>query len=115
MLGSNLHKSSFSLFSVLAADAKERQFWVTQLRACAKYHMEINSKVGERRRGPSESPGWLLGAHLFQGWGGHIYFRDGDDHIYFRDGVAIFCILTVCSCSCLCTLKPEVCVGCLSF
>lgn len=33
-------------FSILAADAKEKQFWVTQLRACAKYHMETNSKVG---------------------------------------------------------------------
>ena len=35
-------------FSILAADAKERQFWVTQLRACAKYHMETNSKVSNR-------------------------------------------------------------------
>lgn len=32
-------------FSLLAADAKEKQLWVTQLRACAKYHMETNSKV----------------------------------------------------------------------
>lgn len=31
--------------SILAADAKEKQFWVTQLRACAKYHMETSSKV----------------------------------------------------------------------
>uniref|UniRef100_A0A6I8P4D2 Oxysterol-binding protein n=1 Tax=Ornithorhynchus anatinus TaxID=9258 RepID=A0A6I8P4D2_ORNAN len=27
-----------------AADAKEKQYWVTQLRSCAKYHMEANSK-----------------------------------------------------------------------
>uniref|UniRef100_A0A7N9CLZ9 Oxysterol-binding protein n=1 Tax=Macaca fascicularis TaxID=9541 RepID=A0A7N9CLZ9_MACFA len=35
-----------------AADAKEKQFWVTQLRACAKYHMEMNSKSapGSRSR-----------------------------------------------------------------
>ncbi|EHB09223.1 Oxysterol-binding protein-related protein 10 [Heterocephalus glaber] len=39
----NLYKR-YSVFSILAADAKEKQFWVTQLRACAKYHMETNSK-----------------------------------------------------------------------
>lgn len=38
---------SFSVFSILAADAKEKQFWVTQLRTCAKYHMETSPKVGD--------------------------------------------------------------------
>lgn len=40
-------------FSISAADAKEKQFWVTQLRACAKYHMETNSKVSNCRNGGS--------------------------------------------------------------
>ena len=62
-------------FSILAADAKEKQFWVTQLRACAKYHMEMNSKVshcGVGWRGGVASAGislqpsdWLLGGSCF--------------------------------------------------
>lgn len=34
-----------SLGFVLAADAKEKQYWITQLRSCAKHHKEGNSKV----------------------------------------------------------------------
>lgn len=33
------------LVSVLAADAKEKQYWITQLRSCAKHHRESDSKV----------------------------------------------------------------------
>ncbi|CAM2105623.1 unnamed protein product [Caretta caretta] len=31
-------------YKLRAADAKEKQYWVTQLRTCAKYHTEGNSK-----------------------------------------------------------------------
>lgn len=34
-----------SLASVIAADAKEKQYWINQLRSCAKHHKEGNSKV----------------------------------------------------------------------
>ncbi|XP_063113162.1 oxysterol-binding protein-related protein 10 isoform X4 [Cavia porcellus] len=39
-----VYSASGEMYKLRAADAKERQFWVTQLRACAKYHMETNSK-----------------------------------------------------------------------
>ncbi|XP_065439616.1 oxysterol-binding protein-related protein 10 isoform X2 [Chrysemys picta bellii] len=32
------------IYKLRAADAKEKQYWVTQLRSCAKYHTEGNSK-----------------------------------------------------------------------
>nr|XP_032640050.1 oxysterol-binding protein-related protein 10 isoform X3 [Chelonoidis abingdonii] len=32
------------MYKLRAADAKEKQYWVTQLRSCAKYHTEGNSK-----------------------------------------------------------------------
>ncbi|KAK7816848.1 hypothetical protein U0070_021645, partial [Myodes glareolus] len=42
-----VYSANGEMYKLRAADAKERQFWVTQLRACAKYHMETNSKVGQ--------------------------------------------------------------------
>lgn len=35
------------LVSVVAADAKEKQYWITQLRSCAKHHKESDSKVNK--------------------------------------------------------------------
>nr|XP_005278779.4 oxysterol-binding protein-related protein 10 [Chrysemys picta bellii] len=35
------------IYKLRAADAKEKQYWVTQLRSCAKYHTEGNSKVNK--------------------------------------------------------------------
>ncbi|ELK17945.1 Oxysterol-binding protein-related protein 10 [Pteropus alecto] len=40
-----VYSANGEMYKLRAADAKEKQFWVTQLRACAKYHMETNSKV----------------------------------------------------------------------
>ncbi|XP_007449699.1 PREDICTED: oxysterol-binding protein-related protein 10 isoform X2 [Lipotes vexillifer] len=40
-----VYSASGEMYKLRAADAKEKQFWVTQLRACAKYHMEMNSKM----------------------------------------------------------------------
>ncbi|XP_047387550.1 oxysterol-binding protein-related protein 10 isoform X1 [Sciurus carolinensis] len=39
-----VYSANGEMYKLRAADAKEKQFWVTQLRACAKYHMETNSK-----------------------------------------------------------------------
>uniref|UniRef100_A0A8C5YIV5 Oxysterol-binding protein n=1 Tax=Microcebus murinus TaxID=30608 RepID=A0A8C5YIV5_MICMU len=39
-----VYSANGEMYKLRAADAKEKQFWVTQLRACAKYHMEMNSK-----------------------------------------------------------------------
>ncbi|KAF6313246.1 oxysterol binding protein like 10 [Rhinolophus ferrumequinum] len=40
-----VYSANGEMYKLRAADAKEKQFWVTQLRACAKYHMETNSKM----------------------------------------------------------------------
>ncbi|ELK33315.1 Oxysterol-binding protein-related protein 10 [Myotis davidii] len=40
-----VYSANGEMYKLRAADAKERQLWVTQLRACAKYHMETNSKI----------------------------------------------------------------------
>ncbi|XP_036188735.1 oxysterol-binding protein-related protein 10 isoform X5 [Myotis myotis] len=39
-----VYSANGEMYKLRAADAKEKQLWVTQLRACAKYHMETNSK-----------------------------------------------------------------------
>nr|XP_044992829.1 LOW QUALITY PROTEIN: oxysterol-binding protein-related protein 10 [Jaculus jaculus] len=39
-----VYSANGEMYKLRAADAKERQFWVTQLRACAKHHMEASSK-----------------------------------------------------------------------
>ncbi|XP_057562412.1 oxysterol-binding protein-related protein 10 isoform X3 [Hippopotamus amphibius kiboko] len=47
--------ASGEMYKLRAADAKEKQFWVTQLRACAKYHMETNSKMMTQVEGQQKS------------------------------------------------------------
>uniref|UniRef100_A0A8C6QXF3 Oxysterol-binding protein n=1 Tax=Nannospalax galili TaxID=1026970 RepID=A0A8C6QXF3_NANGA len=39
-----VYSANGEMYKLRAADAKEKQFWVTQLRACAKYHMETSPK-----------------------------------------------------------------------
>ncbi|XP_028926579.1 oxysterol-binding protein-related protein 10 isoform X2 [Ornithorhynchus anatinus] len=39
-----VYSANGEMYKLRAADAKEKQYWVTQLRSCAKYHMEANSK-----------------------------------------------------------------------
>ncbi|XP_054451840.1 oxysterol-binding protein-related protein 10 [Pteronotus mesoamericanus] len=48
-----VYSANGEMYKLRAADAKERQFWVTQLRACAKYHMEMNSKTTPSSRSRS--------------------------------------------------------------
>ncbi|XP_054335459.1 oxysterol-binding protein-related protein 10 isoform X5 [Pongo pygmaeus] len=48
-----VYSANGEMFKLRAADAKEKQFWVTQLRACAKYHMEMNSKSAPSSRSRS--------------------------------------------------------------
>ncbi|EMP40312.1 Oxysterol-binding protein-related protein 10, partial [Chelonia mydas] len=43
------------MYKLRAADAKEKQYWVTQLRSCAKYHTEGNSKNTSSSRNRSLS------------------------------------------------------------
>nr|XP_025046075.1 oxysterol-binding protein-related protein 10 [Pelodiscus sinensis] len=43
------------MYKLRAADAKEKQYWVTQLRSCAKYHTEGNSKSTPSSRNRSLS------------------------------------------------------------
>ncbi|EPQ14485.1 Oxysterol-binding protein-related protein 10 [Myotis brandtii] len=40
-----VYSANGEMYKLRAADAKEKQLWVSQLRACAKYHMETNSKM----------------------------------------------------------------------
>ncbi|XP_044540608.1 oxysterol-binding protein-related protein 10-like, partial [Gracilinanus agilis] len=39
-----VYSANGEVYKLRAADAKEKQCWVTQLQNCAKYHMETNSK-----------------------------------------------------------------------
>nr|XP_033786001.1 oxysterol-binding protein-related protein 10 isoform X2 [Geotrypetes seraphini] len=39
-----VYSASGEMYKLRAADAKERQYWVTQLRSCAKHHTEANAK-----------------------------------------------------------------------
>ncbi|XP_036990558.2 oxysterol-binding protein-related protein 10 isoform X2 [Artibeus jamaicensis] len=50
-----VYSANGEMYKLRAADAKERQFWVTQLRACAKYHMETNSKMMNQVEGQQKS------------------------------------------------------------
>ncbi|XP_031199010.1 oxysterol-binding protein-related protein 10 isoform X1 [Mastomys coucha] len=47
-----VYSANGEMYKLRAADSKEKQLWVTQLRACAKYHMETSSKTtpGSRSR-----------------------------------------------------------------
>lgn len=48
-----VYSANGEMYKLRAADAKEKQLWVTQLRACAKYHMETNSKTTPSSRSRS--------------------------------------------------------------
>ncbi|XP_045712871.1 oxysterol-binding protein-related protein 10 isoform X2 [Phyllostomus hastatus] len=50
-----VYSANGEMYKLRAADAKERQFWVTQLRACAKYHMETNSKMMNQVEGQQKN------------------------------------------------------------
>ncbi|XP_072879770.1 oxysterol-binding protein-related protein 10 isoform X4 [Chlorocebus sabaeus] len=50
-----VYSANGEMFKLRAADAKEKQFWVTQLRACAKYHMEMNSKMMNQVEGQQKN------------------------------------------------------------
>ncbi|XP_004676414.1 PREDICTED: oxysterol-binding protein-related protein 10 isoform X2 [Condylura cristata] len=50
-----VYSANGEMYKLRAADAKERQFWVTQLRACAKYHMEMNSKMMSQVEGQQKN------------------------------------------------------------
>nr|XP_008264321.1 oxysterol-binding protein-related protein 10 isoform X4 [Oryctolagus cuniculus] len=50
-----VYSASGEMYRLRAADAKEKQFWVTQLRACAKYHMETNSKMMHQAEGQQKN------------------------------------------------------------
>ncbi|KAL7976740.1 hypothetical protein Chor_008689 [Crotalus horridus] len=40
-----VYSTNGEMYKLRAGDTKERQYWVTQLRSCAKYHTENNVKV----------------------------------------------------------------------
>ncbi|XP_073930154.1 oxysterol-binding protein-related protein 10 isoform X2 [Castor canadensis] len=50
-----VYAASGEVYKLRAADAKEKQFWVTQLRACAKHHMETNSKMMSQVEGQQKT------------------------------------------------------------
>uniref|UniRef100_A0A8C5YI44 Oxysterol-binding protein n=2 Tax=Microcebus murinus TaxID=30608 RepID=A0A8C5YI44_MICMU len=50
-----VYSANGEMYKLRAADAKEKQFWVTQLRACAKYHMEMNSKMMSQVEGQQKN------------------------------------------------------------
>ncbi|XP_062071692.1 oxysterol-binding protein-related protein 10 isoform X2 [Lepus europaeus] len=50
-----VYSASGEMYRLRAADAKEKQFWVTRLRACAKYHMETNSKMMHQVEGQQKN------------------------------------------------------------
>ncbi|KAM7063540.1 oxysterol-binding protein-related protein 10 isoform 2-T3 [Molossus nigricans] len=50
-----VYSAAGEMYKLRAADAKEKQLWVTQLRACAKYHMETNSKMMNQVEGQQKN------------------------------------------------------------
>ncbi|XP_036188734.1 oxysterol-binding protein-related protein 10 isoform X4 [Myotis myotis] len=50
-----VYSANGEMYKLRAADAKEKQLWVTQLRACAKYHMETNSKMMNQVEGQQKN------------------------------------------------------------
>ncbi|XP_037702420.1 oxysterol-binding protein-related protein 10 isoform X3 [Choloepus didactylus] len=48
-----VYSANGEMYKLRASDAKEKQYWVTQLRACAKYHMETSSKSAPSSRSRS--------------------------------------------------------------
>ncbi|KAE8596776.1 hypothetical protein XENTR_v10016236 [Xenopus tropicalis] len=51
-----VYSTNGEMYKLRAADAKERQFWMTQLQACAKFHSESKSAVSQRARSYSLLP-----------------------------------------------------------
>uniref|UniRef100_A0A6I8NHJ7 Oxysterol-binding protein n=1 Tax=Ornithorhynchus anatinus TaxID=9258 RepID=A0A6I8NHJ7_ORNAN len=50
-----VYSANGEMYKLRAADAKEKQYWVTQLRSCAKYHMEANSKMMSQVEGQQKN------------------------------------------------------------
>ncbi|KAM9198984.1 oxysterol-binding protein-related protein 10 isoform 1-T1 [Mergus octosetaceus] len=50
-----VYSANGEIFKLRAADAKEKQYWITQLRSCAKHHKEGNSKSVSSSRSRSSS------------------------------------------------------------
>ncbi|XP_010284601.1 PREDICTED: oxysterol-binding protein-related protein 10-like, partial [Phaethon lepturus] len=50
-----VYSASGEMYKLRAADAKEKQYWITQLRSCAKHHKEGNSKSISSSRSRSSS------------------------------------------------------------
>ncbi|GAB5576907.1 oxysterol-binding protein-related protein 10 isoform X3 [Prionailurus iriomotensis] len=50
-----VYSANGEMYKLRAADAKEKQFWVTQLRACSKYHMETSSKMMNQVEGQQKN------------------------------------------------------------
>uniref|UniRef100_A0ACB8FUB5 Oxysterol-binding protein- protein 10 n=1 Tax=Sphaerodactylus townsendi TaxID=933632 RepID=A0ACB8FUB5_9SAUR len=44
-----VYSANGEMYKLRAGDARERQYWVTQLRSCAKYHTEGNSKGNDTK------------------------------------------------------------------
>ncbi|OXB68151.1 hypothetical protein ASZ78_008669, partial [Callipepla squamata] len=50
-----VYSANGEIFKLRAADAKEKQYWINQLRSCAKHHKEGNSKSISSSRSRSSS------------------------------------------------------------
>ncbi|XP_009573322.1 PREDICTED: oxysterol-binding protein-related protein 10-like, partial [Fulmarus glacialis] len=50
-----VYSAGGEMYKLRAADAKEKQYWITQLRSCAKHHKEGNSKSISSSRSRSSS------------------------------------------------------------
>ncbi|XP_068791600.1 oxysterol-binding protein-related protein 10 isoform X2 [Struthio camelus] len=50
-----VYSANGEMYKLRAADAKEKQYWITQLRSCAKHHTEGNSKNISSSRSRSSS------------------------------------------------------------
>ncbi|KAG8442902.1 hypothetical protein GDO86_011638 [Hymenochirus boettgeri] len=51
-----VYSANGETYKLKAADVKERQFWMNQLQACAKYHSENKTSVSQRARSFSLHP-----------------------------------------------------------
>ncbi|XP_072009673.1 oxysterol-binding protein-related protein 10 isoform X3 [Engystomops pustulosus] len=51
-----VYSTSGEVYKLRAADSKERQFWLSQLQACAKHHTESKSSLSQRARSFSLLP-----------------------------------------------------------
>ncbi|EDL76967.1 similar to oxysterol-binding protein-like protein 10 (predicted), isoform CRA_b [Rattus norvegicus] len=50
-----VYSANGEMYKLRAADSREKQLWVTQLRACAKYHMETSSKMMNQVEGQQKN------------------------------------------------------------